>query len=228
MPVADLYDLWERPAVPVRWTAHAPPDDRPEAVGFGELLTRAHEISSIAVSLPPALSALYRVLYALAARVSGLDSPDGWDKRREDTADEGRFTAGAIDAYGTRYRGRFRLYDPQYPFLQDPRLATSATRRRQQAGGYQAFWLEPLVVPPCRSMPGLTIWHPWMRWEHLLVWRYYGRREMCGPAPSRGGRRQLHRRAIAQCIVLPPGGCHLVRDAAGGGGRARPVCPARD
>lgn len=234
MPVADLYDLWERPAVPVRWTAHAPPDDRPEAVGFGELLTRAHEISSIAVSLPPALSALYRVLYALAARVSGLDSPDGWDERREDTADEGRFTAGAIDAYGTRYRGRFRLYDPQYPFLQDPRLATECDKpagvnklvATRPSGSNHSWFHHAVDARPdyLASMDAL---------QHLLVWRYYGPSGRCA-ARTVAGRKEANSTAgpLRSALSYHPVGATLFETLLAGvaepGPYARPetdLCP---
>ncbi|MFF2651706.1 type I-E CRISPR-associated protein Cse1/CasA [Streptomyces sp. NPDC058045] len=180
MPVADPYDLWEKPAVPVRWAEHADPDKRPEAVGFRELLTRAHEISALAVPLPPALSGLYRILYALTARVTGLDSPQGWHDRRERIADEGHFDSEGVNAYIARYLDRLRLYDPRHPFLQDPRLATECEKPAgvnklaiTRASGSNQAWFQHTFdsrPAPLSSLEALL---------HLLVWRYYGPAGRC-------------------------------------------------
>lgn len=192
MPVADPYDVWVRPVVPVRWTPDAPSDDRPEAVGFRELLTRAHQISGIAVSLPPALSALYRVLYALTARVTGLDSPQAWHERRDEIADGGRLPPEAVDAYIARYPDRFRLYDPRYPFLQDPRLTEECDKSAgvnklvtTRPSGSNHSWFQHSVdsrPAPLASADALL---------HLLVWRYYGPSGRCS-ARTVGGRKEAN------------------------------------
>lgn len=192
MPVAALFDVLVRPAVPVRWADHAPPDDRPEAVGLRELLARAHEISGIAVPLPPALSALYRILYALTARITGLDSPKGWHDRRDELLDEGRFSSGAADAYFDRYRDRFRLYDPQRPFLQDPRLATECDKPAgvnklvtTRPSGSNHSWFQHAVDsrPDHLSSADALL--------HLLVWRYYGPSGRCS-SRTVGGRKEAN------------------------------------
>ncbi|WP_344384703.1 type I-E CRISPR-associated protein Cse1/CasA [Streptomyces thermolineatus] len=178
MPV-DHYDLLQRSAVPVRWAPDAG-EGRPDAVGLRELLLRAHEIAAIAVPLPPALSALYRVLYALTARITGLDRPEGWAERRLDVLDAGRFDPAGIDAYFARYSDRFRLYDPRRPFLQDPRLAEQCDKpagvnklvSTRPSGSNHAWFQHAVDARPDHldSAEGLL---------HLLVWRYYGPSGRC-------------------------------------------------
>ncbi|AVH54571.1 MULTISPECIES: type I-E CRISPR-associated protein Cse1/CasA [Streptomyces] len=192
MPVADLYDLWDRPAVPVRWAEHAPPDDRPETVGFRDLLTRAHEIAGIAVPLPPALSALYRVLYALTARVTGLDAPDGWHERRYEVLDQGQFTPECVDVYADRYRDRLRLYDPQRPFLQDPRLAEQCDKPAgvnklvtTRPSGSNHSWFQHAVDSRPDHLSSADAL------QHLLVWRYYGPSGRCS-ARTVGGKKEAN------------------------------------
>ncbi|MET7495038.1 type I-E CRISPR-associated protein Cse1/CasA [Streptomyces sp900116325] len=187
MSVADFYDLWDRPVVPVRWAEHAPPDDRPEAVGFRALLTRAHEIAGIAVPLPPALSALYRVLYALTSRVTSLDAWDGWHERRYEVLDQGRFAADAVDAYVGRYGDRFRLYDPQRPFLQDPRLVAECDRPAGvnklvtiRPSGSNHSWFQHAVDSRPDHLSSADAL------QHLLVWRYYGPSGRCSARTVRG------------------------------------------
>jgi len=118
--------------VPVTWRAGArealgPVAER-QALGLRELLECAPWITAVEVASPPALSGLYRVLYALTGRVSGLDEARrgarDWAARQDDLLADGSFPAEAIEAYFARYADRFPLVDPHgRPFLQDPRLA---------------------------------------------------------------------------------------------------------
>lgn len=83
------FGLWAAETLTAAGETAAPPGDAasegvsageevPAAVGLRELLERAHEIEGLAVTVPPALAGLYRVLYALTARVTGLDRLRGW------------------------------------------------------------------------------------------------------------------------------------------------------
>lgn len=192
MPADDFYDLLKRPAVPVRWVPETAADDRPPAVGLRELLLRAHEISAIAVVLPPALSGLYRVLYALTARVTGLDEPEGWDERRHDVLEEGHFSAQDVDAYLERYAGRFRLYDPHYPFLQDPRLAVECDKAAgvnklvatRPSGSNHSWFQHAVDARPDQLTSADAL-------LHLLVWRYYGPSGRCS-ARTVGARKEAN------------------------------------
>ncbi|MGA4880711.1 type I-E CRISPR-associated protein Cse1/CasA [Streptomyces lydicamycinicus] len=174
------YDLLTEPAFPVRWVDSVPADRRPEAVGLRELFVRAHEISALAVSLPPALSALYRVLYALTTRITAVDTADDWHEARFDVRDAGRFDPDGIDRYFTEFAERFRLYDPVYPFLQDPRLKDQCDKTAglnklvtTRPSGSNHAWFEhaadarPVAVASAQAL------------EHLLVWRYYGPSGRC-------------------------------------------------
>lgn len=121
--------------IPVSWTAEAPPELRQRsALGLRELLEHAHLVKALEVTVPPALSALYRLLYVLAARVTGTAARPGldiacedeefsWLDRRREVLAGGRFAADGIEAYFARFPDRFDLFDTKRPFLQDPRLA---------------------------------------------------------------------------------------------------------
>jgi CRISPR system Cascade subunit CasA len=105
---------------------------RSAAVGLRELLVDAHRWEDLSVPVPPAAAGLWRILYVLAARVSGLDDPalsgDEWLERRERLVAAGRFDAATVDAYFQRYAGRFDLFDRARPWLQDPRLAVECLK----------------------------------------------------------------------------------------------------
>lgn len=151
-------------------------------VGLRELLLRAHEFTDLAVQVPPAEVGMLRVLYTVAARVSGLDKvterePDPerqWRARRDRVLLRGRFTESEVDAYLNRFEGRWDLFDPVWPWWQDPRLRREAVQKSAN------------VLDPTRPGDNTPIW-----WKHthagyappiptaqalqwLLVHHYYG------------------------------------------------------
>ncbi|WP_206664213.1 type I-E CRISPR-associated protein Cse1/CasA [Thermomonospora catenispora] len=177
------FDVALGPWADVRWKEAGP--DRPSRLGLRDLLVHAHEIEALAITPPPALSAVYRLLYALTARVTGLDeSPDGlddWLDRRVEIFGE-PLDPAAVDAYFAKYEGRFDLFHPERPFLQDPRLA------------------DPKVCPKSAGVNKLALGRPagnnpvWFghHWDDspvplstpeaflsLLVWLYYGPAGRC-------------------------------------------------
>jgi CRISPR system Cascade subunit CasA len=125
------FDLRERPWIPVRM------DGERRSVGLRELFIRAHKLTDVELPLspvldvelplPPAAAGLWRVLYLIAGRVSGLDDPDlgvrDFEDRRDDLLDSGRFDEEKIEEYFDRFGSRFDLFDETRPWLQDPRLA---------------------------------------------------------------------------------------------------------
>ncbi|MFD8782561.1 type I-E CRISPR-associated protein Cse1/CasA [Kitasatospora sp. NPDC059599] len=185
------YNLVDEPWIPVRWLPRREGDaspgdgtDCPDAVGLREFLLRAHEIERIAIGTAPALSALYRILYALTARMTGLDEagPGAWSERRLDLVDSGRFDPGMTEDFARRIRNRFDLFDPVRPFLQDPRLAGQcdpansagvdkliATR---PSGQNHAWFRHVNSAAPDLPTPAQAV-------LHLLVWHYYGPSGRC-------------------------------------------------
>jgi CRISPR system Cascade subunit CasA len=72
---------------------------------------------------------LWRILYALAARITGLDQSDHpederpWVDRWVEIFEAGAFAPDCVAKYFDTYADRFDLFHPDRPFLQDPRLA---------------------------------------------------------------------------------------------------------
>ncbi|MBS2963946.1 type I-E CRISPR-associated protein Cse1/CasA [Actinocrinis puniceicyclus] len=172
-------------------------DSAPEAIsgrsafGLRELLEYGPYIASLAVTSPPALSALYRVLYALAARVTRLDREpeDGedWEQARLDILVAGHFDPSALDEYFNRYAARFGLFDPARPFLQDPRLAEQCQKRAGvnklavgRPAGNNHSWFghhrDEAALPVPRRQALLD----------LLVWLYYGASGKCSARTVQG------------------------------------------
>ncbi|MFF8367069.1 type I-E CRISPR-associated protein Cse1/CasA [Rhodococcus erythropolis] len=191
-------NIFDEPLLPVRWhpDAHHGSGAPPPQVGLYDLLLRAHEIEGLAVSDAPAHSALLRILYALTARVTGLDEakdgPDDWLLRREEVLSQGRLPKAGIDAYTGRYRERFHLFDPApagRPWMQDPRL-------KDQCDSASTAGVNKLVV----TRPAGNN-HSWFRHSsdarpdpattteallNLLTWHYYGPSGRCSAREVNG------------------------------------------
>ncbi|WP_330324683.1 type I-E CRISPR-associated protein Cse1/CasA [Streptomyces pseudovenezuelae] len=129
--MADGFDLRDEPWIPVRWGSGAS-----SWCGLRELFHRAHEIVDLELPVPPAASGLLRILAAMTARIARdegvrLDDEDiaeeitTWLETRERVLASGQFDPTAVEAYLDEEvpAGRFDLFDPVRPFLQDPRLA---------------------------------------------------------------------------------------------------------
>ncbi|MDH6575190.1 type I-E CRISPR-associated protein Cse1/CasA [Kitasatospora sp. MAP5-34] len=182
-PSTPSYNLFDEPWIPVRWNAdaHAP---LPDAVGLRELLLRSHEITHIAVALPPALSGLYRILYAITARITGLDEqgPGDWAERRYDLVEQRQLDTGTIEDFVQANHRRFDLFDPEHPFLQDPRLARQCDPQNTagvnklvttRPSGNNHAWFRHVSDPN----PDLPTTREAVL--HLLVWHYYGPSGRC-------------------------------------------------
>lgn len=174
------YDLREEPWIPVRTAG------RPESLGLRQLFLRAHEIDDLALPIPPAASALLRVLTVIAARITGLDDPDmradRWLKLRRAALDrpEG-FAPDAVNGYfDGPLADRFNLFDPVRPFLQDPSLAEECTRRAGvnklaagRAAGNNPVWWGPFADTDPKPLPAdQAAWY-------LLVQHAYGPSGRC-------------------------------------------------
>ncbi|MCD0452561.1 type I-E CRISPR-associated protein Cse1/CasA [Actinocorallia sp. API 0066] len=184
------FDLRTRPWAAIRWVhGTTPPTNvRADRVGLEDLLVRAHEIEALLFGPPPALSGLLRLLYALIARVTGLDEAsddDEWHDRRAEILEKG-IDANRVREYFDRFPGMFDLFSER-PFLQDPRLAEECPKR---AG------VNKLVIGrPAGNNP---VWfgHHWddspvpvdsaEAFSHILMWLYYGPSGRCATR-SHGG-----------------------------------------
>ncbi len=118
-------------------------------MGLCELFKQAHEIEDVEIPVPCG-GGLMRILAPIAARIAAdggdrLDDPDvaedidDWFDLRERVLKAGRFDPRAVEAYFNRedLAGRFDLFHPERPFLQDPRLVAEcvdAKGRRTRPG----------------------------------------------------------------------------------------------
>ncbi len=190
------YNLLDEPWIPVRWipvrwipgqetndTANSA-TTYPPKVGLRELLLRAHEIEQIEIAVPPALSALYRILYAITARVTELDEagPGDWSERRDDLVTTGSFGEEQVARYVTPIHGRFDLFDAERPFLQDPRLVDQCDPANtagvdklittRPSGNNHSWFVHVNSTAPELPTPDQAV-------LHLLVWHYYGPSGRC-------------------------------------------------
>src|SRR5690606_34019413 len=100
----------------------------PEMLGLRDVIVRSHELADVELPLPPASAVLWRMLALITARITGLDQAPGknpksrWQARRARLLSEGRLDPAAVDAYFAEHAGRFDLFHPERPWLQDPRL----------------------------------------------------------------------------------------------------------
>lgn len=174
----ESFDLRDQGWIPVRR------DGEVERVGLRELFLRAHEFEDLAVPVPPAASGLWRVLYAITARITRLDSETptvgAWLARREEIFDAGAFDASAVEAYLERWTDRFDLFHPGHPFGQDPRLRQECAKTAgvnklvfSRPAGQNPVWfghftdLDPVPVPTHEAA-----WH-------LIAQLYYGAAGRC-------------------------------------------------
>ncbi|MEU8314395.1 type I-E CRISPR-associated protein Cse1/CasA [Micromonospora sp. NPDC048887] len=173
------FDLVDRPWIPVTVGGES------ESVGLRELFVRAAEFDDLVLPVPPAASGLWRILYAITARVTGLDAlrGDRWRQRQEQVLDRGGFVADDVDAYFEEYRGRFDLFDSQRPWMQDPRLAAECPKSSgvnklvfdRPAGNTQVWFghhTDAAPAAPAALAPGEAAWY-------LIAQLYYGASGRC-------------------------------------------------
>lgn len=175
------YDLLEQQWLPVLKGPHT------TLVGLREFLHNAHEFDDLAVPVPPAASGLWRILYAITARVTRLDIADGWEDRQEEWMQRGEFDRSSVDAYLGQYRERFDLFHPDRPWLQDPRLRTQCTKTSgvnklvfDRPSGQNQVWFghytdtDPVPLPAYEAA-----WY-------LVAQLYYGAAGRCTSREVRG------------------------------------------
>ncbi len=143
--------------------------------------------------VPPAASGLWRILYLMTARITGLDSLDRWERygpwkaARNQAFTGGYFEENAVEEYLNKYADRFDLFDAAQPWLQDPRLAAQCPSRTSlnklvvgRATGNNPVWLSHVTD----SAPQTVRSHE-AAWN-LLTWLYYGPSGQITPRSVRG------------------------------------------
>lgn len=190
------FNLLDEPWIPVRWAPGAARPDvggSTELLGLREVLLHSADITGLAVVEPPAHSALLRVLYALTARVTGLDQagPGDWSERRWEVYECGRLSYDKVTEYLGKYRHRFFVFDPEggRPWMQDPRLADQCDPAKsagvnklivtRPAGNNHAWFRHGKDGDP--DLPSVS-----EAVLHLLVWHYYGPSGRCSAREVNG------------------------------------------
>lgn len=192
------FNLLHEPWIPVRWTGlstESAQHDLPERVGLIEVLRRAHEIAGLDVVGPPAHAALLRVLYALTARVTGLDRAmrqgGAWRGLRQKVWHAGSLPVKGIEDYAARYADRFHVFDPVggRPWMQDQRLEKQCDLAKtagvnklivtRPAGNNHAWFLHGRDSAPDFPTVSEAI-------LNVLVWHYWGPSGRCSAREVNG------------------------------------------
>jgi CRISPR system Cascade subunit CasA len=108
------FDLLDQP-----WLPCIDAEGRTVEVGIREALLRAHELADLRDPSPLTTAALLRLL--LAVLHAALQGPRTTPERIA-IWQEGRLPTAQIDSYLAHWAGRFDVFDPIYPFYQDPKL----------------------------------------------------------------------------------------------------------
>lgn len=194
------FNLFDTAWIPVRWLPYAAGPRSPK-VGFRELLERSQDIEALDIALPPAHSALLRILYALTARVTRLDEnrDDTWDDRRLAIFNEGRLPRLERDADGGEYGikkyvqeqyDHFYLFDEHdgeelgRPWMQDPRLREECKAQKASDEPPEKTGLNKLITYRVAGNSHAWFTHtnddvvdsadPAEAVLHMLMWLYYG------------------------------------------------------
>ncbi|MEV4545231.1 type I-E CRISPR-associated protein Cse1/CasA [Micromonospora echinaurantiaca] len=170
------FDMLTRPWIPVVAGRES------KLVGLHELFVRAAEFDDLAVPVPPAAAGLWRILYAISARVTGLDALRGaqWQQRQEQVLDQGGFVPDEVDAYFAKYANRFDLFDAHRPWMQDPRLTVECPKSSginklvfdRPAGNTQVWFGHHTDDNPAALPPEEAAWY-------LIAQLYYGAAGRC-------------------------------------------------
>ncbi|WP_288407439.1 type I-E CRISPR-associated protein Cse1/CasA [uncultured Herbaspirillum sp.] len=113
------YNLLDEPWLPVRYT-----DGQVREIGLRQVFADAGRITALAETAPPNLIALYRLLLAVTHRALTQQLGSWTVKDMVRYYREG-LPVEAIHAYLERWRERFYVFHPDWPFMQVALLATA-------------------------------------------------------------------------------------------------------
>ncbi|WP_273646821.1 type I-E CRISPR-associated protein Cse1/CasA, partial [Pseudomonas aeruginosa] len=118
--MTEHYNLLDTPWLPVRLA-----NGEVREMGLLEVFREAERISALAETEPPSLIAQYRLLLAITHRALLLEYGAWKDSGRLRWFREG-LSIDVVERYLERWRERFWLFHPQYPFMQVAALASAA------------------------------------------------------------------------------------------------------
>ncbi|HHZ8160929.1 TPA: type I-E CRISPR-associated protein Cse1/CasA [Pseudomonas aeruginosa] len=118
--MTEHYNLLDTPWLPVRLA-----NGEVREMGLLEVFREAGRISALAETEPPSLIAQYRLLLAITHRALLLEYGAWKDSGRLRWFREG-LPIDVVERYLERWRERFWLFHPQYPFMQVAALASAA------------------------------------------------------------------------------------------------------
>ncbi|MER5866117.1 type I-E CRISPR-associated protein Cse1/CasA [Kitasatospora sp. NPDC002040] len=171
-----MFDLAVEP-----WIDHVHADGSTRSGGFEQVLLDAASITDLALPYPVAYGGMYRILAAMACRISGLDRLQDGERAQEWYQRRNRLFGTAFDETQVRQyfegrKERLSLYHPVHPFLQDTRIAKEC---RSTSG------INKLVIGAANGSA-----RPWFGGKHgdrnqhpvrsgeaalqLVMWAYYG------------------------------------------------------
>jgi CRISPR system Cascade subunit CasA len=110
--MSEYFNLLDEPWLPVRLVSGSV-----QNMGLLEVFARSGEIVALAETSPPSLVAEYRLLLAITHRALGHGLKSWKNKDRARWYREG-LPLDVIHAYLKKWRDRFWLFHPQYPFMQ--------------------------------------------------------------------------------------------------------------
>lgn len=149
-------------------------------VGLLDLFIKAHKFDDLVVPVPPAASGLWRILYAITARITGLDTARRWDDRQAEWLDRGAFDHDHVTAYFDRFPEAFDLFHPNRPWLQNPALAAQCPKSsginklvfNRPAGNTQVWFGHYTDIDPVPLPAPEAAWY-------LIAQLYYGASGRC-------------------------------------------------
>jgi CRISPR system Cascade subunit CasA len=119
----EYFNLLDEPWLPVRLA-----DGSTQDLGLFDIFARSGDIVALAETSPPSLVAEYRLLLAITHRAL-VHSLKSWkDKERAGWYRDG-LPLDVIRDYLEKWRGRFALFHPQYPFMQVAALGEAEETR---------------------------------------------------------------------------------------------------
>ncbi|WP_036666540.1 type I-E CRISPR-associated protein Cse1/CasA [Paludibacterium yongneupense] len=117
------YNLLDEPWLPVRYA-----DGQVKDIGLLQLFADAKQISALAETAPPSLIALYRLLLVITHRAF-THKFGTWSARDMARYYREGLPVDAIHDYLERWRERFYVFHPEWPFMQVAALAVAEETR---------------------------------------------------------------------------------------------------
>lgn len=93
-------------------------DGKQKMMNLLDTLIEAHKIQEIQADIPPITASLYLMILAIVNAIIKPENDDEW----EETWLREKFPKEKISGYAEKWYQRFDLFDPSFPFYQDPKI----------------------------------------------------------------------------------------------------------